>query len=107
LLTGLRQTGGVVINNKNETIYNIAYTFSVIGNNETFLDYVDHGFIDELGVNSAFLFSTPHATSVNGFGPVIISLNASLTSGFYIEKSTSGFQLGPFTLSKPYILAWF
>ena len=104
LLTGLRQAGGVIINNKNETVYNISYTFSVIGINDEFIDYVDYGFKDELGVNSAFLFSTKF---VNGFGPVIISLNASLSNGFYIQESTNGFQLGPFTFSKPYVLAWF
>ena len=34
LLTGLRQTGGIINNNNNdEIIYNISFTFSVVGIN--------------------------------------------------------------------------
>lgn len=104
VLTGLRQQGGVISNyNHDESVYNISFTFSIIGINDESIDYVYSNFIDELEPNEALLFSEMF---VNGFGPVIISLNASSSNAGVAEESIKGFQIGLFTIAKPYVLAW-
>jgi hypothetical protein len=104
LLTGLRQQGGVISNyNQDESVYNISFTFSIIGIYDESINYVFSNFIDELEPNQALLFSEMF---VSGFGPIIISLNASSSNAGDTEESIKGFQIGLFTISKPYVLAW-
>jgi hypothetical protein len=104
LLTGLRQTGGVINNNNyDESVNDISFTFSIIGLIDKSIDYVYSDFLDELEPNQAYLFST---RSINGFGPVFISLNASTSNSGFAEESIIGFQIGPVTIAKTYMLAW-
>ena len=104
LITGLRQQGGVINNyNQDDSVYNISFIFSIIGIYDESIDYVFSNFIDELEPNQALLFSERF---VNGFGPVTISLNASTSNAGFAEESIKGFQIGPFTIAKPYFLAW-
>ncbi len=104
LLTGLRQTGGVINNNNyDESVCNISFRFSIIGLYDKSIDYVYSDFLDELEPNQAYLFST---RSINGFGPVIISLNASTSNAGFAEESIKGLQIGSITIAKTYMLAW-
>ena len=105
LLTGLRQTGGVINNNNyDESVYDISFKFSIVGLFDKSIDYVYSDFLNELEPNQAYLFST---RSINGFGPVIISLNASTSNAGFAEESIMGLQIGSITISKTYMLAWF
>jgi hypothetical protein len=105
LLTGLRQTGGVLNNNNyDESVYDISFTFSIIGLYDKSIDYVYSDFLDELKPNQAYLFST---RSINGFGPVIISLNVYTSNAGFAEESIMGLQIGSITLTKTYMFAWF
>lgn len=101
----MKQQGGVISNyDETESIYDVSFTFSIKGLSDKSIDYVFSYHIDELEPNQALLFSDRF---VNGFGPVIISLNASSSNAGTAQVSIRGIQLGPFTLAKPYLLAWF
>lgn len=105
LLTGFKQVGGVINNNNiDESVYNISYTFSITGINDGSIDFFYHDNIDNLDPSTALLFTFDF---IHGFGPVIISLNATTTNAGSDEVSIKGFQIGPYTIAKPYLLAWF
>ncbi len=105
LLTGFKQIGGVINNNNmDESVYNISYTFSVKGINDDSINFVYSDYIDKLDPNTAFLFTI---NFINGFGPVVISLNATTSNAGFDDESIKGFQVGPYTFAKPYLLAWF
>lgn len=105
LLTGFKQIGGVINNNNmDESVYNISYTFSVKGINDDSINFVYSDYIDKLDPSTAFLFTI---NFINGFGPVVISLNATTSNAGFDDESIKGFQVGPYTFAKPYLLAWF
>ena len=105
LMTGLRQAGFVISNDNEDVIAtDIHYTFTVTGGFGDSIDYTLEGQKDELRGNQAFLFST---RSIRGFGPVTLTLTTVSSNVQEGTATSKGFQLGPYTLSIPYVLAWF
>jgi hypothetical protein len=105
MMTGLRQAGFVISNDNEDFVAtDIHYTFTVTGGFDDSIDYTMEGQKDELRSNQAFLFSTP---SISGFGPVTLTITTVSSNAQDVTATRSGFQLGPYTMSTPYVLAWF
>jgi len=104
-LLGLRQSGFIINNNGEEPIDDIHYTFSIksISNNNINFSYSDS--IDLLNVNSVYVNTFRNQDS--GFGLVTISISVSSSNAGEATKTTYGFQIGRFIISKTYLLAWF
>ena len=104
-LIGLRQSGFIINNNGEEPIDDIHYTFSIksISNNNINFSYSDS--IDLLNVNSVYVNTFRNQDS--GFGLVTISISVSSSNAGEATKTTYGFQIGRFIISKTYLLAWF
>ena len=105
LLTGLRQAGFVISNDNEDVIAtDIHYTFTVTGGFGDSIEYTLEGQKDELRGNQALLFSTP---TISGFGPVTLTITTVSSNVQDATATNRGFQLGPITLSVPYVLACF
>jgi hypothetical protein len=100
---GLKRAGFVIYNSGNESILDINWIYSIKSITH---DDINYSYFDELELlenNSAYLFSTP---DVNGFGLVTLLLNVSSLNAGNKTISIKGFQIGPYTISRPWILAW-
>ena len=104
LLTGLERAGYIIYNNGDETIFNITYTFRVEGGFDNSINKIISGHQEMLNSNSAIL--EPLHT-INGFGLVTLSIEASSSNAGSVEETMKGFQLGPYTITQTYLFAWF
>ena len=104
LLTGLRRAGSFVFNSGDENILDITFTFTVIGGFDEAINLVIPNERDILEPNSSYLLTT---NSVNGFGPIELSIHATSSNAGSIEETIKGFQLGSFTICQPYTLSWY
>jgi len=100
---GLKRTGFVIYNNGNESIIDINWIYSIKSITNDNINYSYFNELELLENNSAYLFSTP---DVNGFGLVTLSLNVSSSNAGNKTISIKGFQIGQYTISRPWILAW-
>ena len=103
-IAGLRRTGFVISNTGDQSASEIQWVFTIkiIGNNE--IDYRYSDTRATLRRNSAIQFLT---NEVNGFGLVTLSLSVSSSNAGDHTLSVKGFQIGPYTISRPWILAWY
>jgi len=101
--TGFRRVGGVIYNNGDESVYDIAYTLSIKGGYDNSIDIIKSGNYGELIPTQSLI---PLTNEVHGFGLVTISLSATSTNAGSSEDSIIGFQIGPYTISQPYVIAW-
>ena len=104
LLTGLRQVGGVIFNNGDDVAYDIHYTFAITGGLDDSINIVIPGQKEELESNEAIVQLTNRAY---GFGSVKITLTATSSNAGEATETIKGFQMGPYTISKSYVLAWY
>jgi len=100
---GLKRTGFVIYNNGNESIIDINWIYSIKSITNDNINYSYFNELELLENNSAYLFSTP---DVNGFGLVTLSLNVSSSNAGNKTISIKGFQIGQYSISRPWILAW-
>ena len=103
LLTGLKQAGFVIFNNGDDVILDITYTFKVEGGFDSSINKIISGHEEKLNSNSALL--QPIQT-INGFGLVTLSIEASSSNAGSSEETMKGFQIGPYTITQTYVLAW-
>ena len=104
LAGGLRKTGFMIYNNGDEPILNIQYVFSIKSSANNEINYRYSKEIEPLKFNSAYQFVT---NEVNGFGMVTLSLSVSSSNAGDKKLSISAFQIGPYTLSWPWIFSWY
>lgn len=102
-IVGLRRVGFVIHNGGDQSASDVQWVFTIksIGNGE-----IDYSYSDTratLRRNSAIQFAT---NEVNGFGLVTLSLSVSSPNAGDKILSAKGFQIGPYTISRPWILAW-
>ena len=103
LAGGLRKTGFMIYNNGDEPILNIQYVFSIKSSANNEINYSYSKEIEPLKFNSAYQFVT---NEVHGFGMMTLSLSVSSNAGDK-NLSISAFQIGPYTISRPWILSWY
>ena len=87
-----------------QTVFGPAYTLSIKGGYDNSIDIIKSGNYGELIPTQSLI---PLTNEVNGFGLVTISLSATSTNAGSSEDSIIGFQIGPYTISQPYVIAWF
>jgi hypothetical protein len=104
LAGGLRKTGFIIYNKGEEPILNIKYVFSIKGGANGEINYSYSKEIEPLKFNSAYQFLT---NDVHGFGRVTQSLSVSSSNAGEKNLSISAFQIGPYTISRPWILSWY
>jgi hypothetical protein len=104
LAGGLRKTGFMIYNNGDEPILNIQYVFSIKSSANNEINYSYSKEIEPLKFNSAYQFVT---NEVHGFGIVTLSLIVSSSNAGDKNLSISAFQIGPYTISQPWILSWY
>ena len=103
LAGGLRKTGFIIYNRGEEPILNIQYVFSIKGGTNSEIDYSYSKEIEPLKFNSAYQFLT---NEIHGFGMVTLSLSVSSSNAGEKNLSISAFQIGSYTISRPWILSW-
>ena len=104
LAGGLRKTGFMIYNNGDEPILNIQYVFSIKSSANNEINYSYSKEIEPLKFNSAYQFVT---NEIHGFGMVTLSLIVSSSNAGDKNLSISAFQIGPYTISQPWILSWY
>ena len=105
IMTGLRSAGGVIFNdNEDYVVYDIHYTLSISGGFDNSIDITIPGNKEELLPNWAILQSINDAY---GFGPVTMSITVTSSNAGEVTETIKGFQIGPYTISQPYVLAWY
>jgi hypothetical protein len=103
LAGGFKKTGFMIYNKGDDPILDIQYIFSIKGGTDNKIDYIYSKEIEPLNFNSAYQFLT---NEVHGFGMVTLSCSVSSNAGDR-NLSISAFQIGPYTISRPWILSWF
>jgi len=104
LAGGLRKTGFMIYNNGDDPILDIHYVFSIKSSENNEIDFSYSKEIEPLKFNSAYQFLT---NEVQGFGMVTLSLIVSSSNAGDKNLSISAFQIGPYTIGRPWILTWF
>lgn len=104
ILTGPKQAGGIIYNEGDESAYEITYIFKITGGFDNSINITITDQEDELSPNECL---TLVIMGVRGFGPVTLSLTATSSNAGETTETSRGFQIGPYTISKPYILAFF
>ena len=104
LAGGLRKTGFIIYNKGNEPILNIQYVFLIKDNSNDDIIYSYSKEIEPLKFNSAYQFVTKE---VHGFGMLTLSLSVSSSNAGEKNLSISAIQIGPYTVSWPWIFSWY
>lgn len=104
LAGGFRKTGFIIYNTGDEPIVDIHYIFSIKGIENNGIDYSYSKEIEPLNFNSAYQFLT---NKVNGFGMVTLSLSVSALNADDKNLSIFAIQIGPYTITRPWILSWY
>ena len=102
-IVGLRRVGFVIHNGGDQSASDIQWVFTIYSIRG---DEIDYRFSDTratLRRNSAYQWAT---NEVNGFGLVRLSLTVTSLNAGEKTVSSMGLQIGPITISQPWILAW-
>ena len=105
-MLALRQAGGIIWNDGFDTIRDVKYTFTVRGgiDNKINVTISDDTGDKDIEVNQVFSISTNKA---KGFGPVTLTMTATSSNADEATATSRGFQIGSYTISKTYLVAWF
>ncbi len=104
LAGGLKKTGFIIYNIGDEPIMDIQYIFSIKSNENNQIDYSYSKEIEPLNFNSAYQFKT---NKIHGFGIMTISLSVSSSNAGDKNLSINAIQIGPYTITRPWILSWY
>ena len=105
-LLALRQAGGIIWNDGVDTIRDVKYTFTIKGGYENSINITISGDAGDgdMEVNQAYSIPTKEA---RGFGPVTLTMTATSSNADEATATSKGFQIGQYTISKTYLMAWF
>ena len=104
-IMALRQAGGIIWNDGLDTIRDVQYTFTITGGSNDSINITISGDAGDgdMEVNQAYSISTNKA---KGFGPVTLTMTAASSNADEATATSQGFQIGPYTISKTYLMAW-
>ncbi len=102
----LRQAGGIIWNDGVDTILDAQYTFTIRGGYDNSINITISGDAGDgdIEVNQAYSIPTNKA---KGYGPVTLTMTATSSNADEATATSKGFQIGPYTISKTYLMAWF
>jgi len=102
----LRQAGGIIWNDGIDTIRDVQYTFTIRGGYDNSINITISGDAGDgdMEVNQAYSIPT---NKVKGFGLVTLTMTATSSNADEATVTSKGFQIGPYTISKTYFMAWF
>ena len=103
MLSGLRRVGGIIYNDGLDTIQDVQYTFTITGGSDDSIDITISDDVGNIENNQAYMISTKGA---QGYGPVTITMTATSSNAGEVTATSQGFQIGPYTISKTYLMAW-
>jgi hypothetical protein len=105
-MLALRQAGGIIWNDGLDTIRDVQYTFTITGGFNDSINITISGDAGDgdMEVNQAYSISTNKA---KGFGPVTLTMTATSSNADEATATSQGFQIGSYTISKTYLMAWF
>ena len=104
-IMALRQAGGIIWNDGLDTIRDVQYTFTITGGFNDSINITISGDAGDgdMEVNQAYSISTKEA---KGFGPVTLTMTATSSNADEATATSQGFQIGSYTISKTYLMAW-
>ena len=102
-IMALRQAGGIIWNDGLDTIRDVQYTFTITGGSDDSIDITISDDVGNIENNQAYMISTKGA---QGYGPVTITMTATSSNAGEVTATSQGFQIGPYTISKTYLMAW-
>ena len=105
-MLALRKAGGIIWNDGLDTIRDVQYTFTIRGRYDNSIDITISGDAGDgdMEVNQVYSISTNKA---KGFGPVTLTMTATSSNADEATATSQGFQIGSYTISKTYLMAWF
>ena len=105
-IMALRQAGGIIWNDGLDTIRDVQYTFTIRGGSDNSINITISGDAGDgdMEVNQAYSIPTNKA---KGFGLVTLTMTATSSNADEATVTSKGFQIGPYTISKTYLMAWF
>ena len=103
MMSGLRRVGGIIYNDGLDTIQNVQYTFTITGGSDDSIDITISDDVGNIENNQGYMISTNEA---RGYGPVTITMTATSSNAGEATATSQGFQIGPYTISKTYLMAW-
>jgi len=105
-MLALRQAGGIIWNDGFNTIQDVQYTFTITGGSDDSINIKISGDAadGDIEVNQVYSISTNEA---KGFGPVTLTMTVTSSNAGEVTATSQGFQIGPYTISKTYFMAWF
>ena len=102
----LRQTGGIIWNDGVDTIQDVQYTFTIRGGKDNSINLTISGEAGDGDIEVNQVYSIP-TNMAKGFGPVTLTMTATSSNADEATATSKGFQIGPYTISKTYFMAWF
>jgi len=105
-IMALRQAGGIIWNDGLDTIRDIQYIFTIRGgyDNSINITISDDAGDGDIEVNQVHTISTKEA---QGYGPVTLTMTATSSNTDEATATSQGFQIGSYTISKTWLMAWF
>ena len=105
-IMALRQAGGIIWNDGLDMVQDVKYTFTIRGGNDNSINITisDDAGDGDIEVNQVYTISTKEA---RGYGPVTLTMTATSSNADEATATSQGFQIGPYTISKTYFMAWF
>lgn len=104
MLGGLRSAGFILANYGDESIKDIQWVFSIKGVSNNEIDVTYSGEFGSLDYNQGYQYTTSY---VKGFGLVTVSITATSSNAGESTETMNGFQIGPYTLGRSLISAWY
>jgi len=105
-MLALREAGGIIWNDGFDTIRDVHYTFTIRGgyDNSINITISDDAGDGDIEVNQSYSISTKET---KGFGIVTLTMTATSSNADEATATSKGFQIGSYTISKTYFMAWF
>ena len=104
MLGGLRSTGFILANYGDESINDIQWVFSIKSVSNDKINVTYSGEFGSLDYNQGYQYTTSY---VKGFGFVKVSITATSSNADESTETMKGFQIGPYTLGRSLISAWY